>query len=88
MAFTDLEKECLRSYHSHLCRKVPLTVEEKADFDTLLTGEEDAKRLLVKSWIEGFEKPNVDQAVSEADQHKAALQAKQTELQDWLDANP
>jgi hypothetical protein len=90
MAFTDMEKDCLREYHVVLSRKplAVLTDSEKTDLDTIITGSETEKRLVVKTFIESHSKPNVDQVLADIDAEKTSLQAKQTELQAWLDANP
>jgi hypothetical protein len=89
MAFTDMEKSCLREYHALLSRKPAptLTDTEKADLDVIVTGDETEKRLVVKTFIESHAKPNVDSVLADIDAEKAALQARQGDLQTWLDAN-
>lgn len=88
MAFTDLEKDCIRKYHTYLCRKGKLIGSEATDLETILTGDETAKRAVIKTWIETHGKPDVDANLDEIDARKTALQTEQTDLQDWLDANP
>lgn len=90
MAFTDMEKNCLREYHAVLSRKPAaiLTDAEKADLDTIVTGDEAEKRLVVKTFIEMHAMPNVENVLADIDADKASLQARQSEFQTWLDANP
>jgi hypothetical protein len=90
MAFTNMEKDCLRECHALLSRKPSstLTDAERADLDTIVTGDEAEKRLVVKAFIETHAKPNVENILADIDADKAALQARQSEFQAWLDANP
>lgn len=88
MAFTDLEKDCIRQYHRYLCRKRGLGETEATDLEIILTGDETAKRAVVKTWIESHAKPGVDTTLTEIDSRKTALQTEQTNFQAWLDANP
>lgn len=89
MAFTNMEKDCLREYHSVLCRKPSstLTTDEQTDLDTIVTGDEEAKRLVVKKFIESYAMPNVENVLADIDANKTALQGRQSDLQAWLDAN-
>lgn len=84
MAFTDLEKECLHDCHANLTRAGKLrslTTQEQTDLDTILYGDEVAKKALAKTWAQNVAVVQVDDALANIDQTKTDLQAKKTALE-------
>lgn len=85
MAFTDIEKECLSAYHTHLQRRQRLygkrlDAQSVADLDTILTGTEADKKTAAKWYAENVELPAVEEALAGIDQKKTDLQTRETDL--------
>jgi hypothetical protein len=90
MAFSDIDKECLRDYHTYLMglqRKRPLTTEEAADLDTILLGGEADKIAVAKKFAENIALTHVRSEIAGSSIRSPdlrALQIKEAELEEYL----
>ncbi len=87
MAFTDTDKTCLRDYHTYLQRKErsgKLSDTDKADLDTILTGEEAAKIVAAKWFAENVRLVEVDARLAGLDAEKATLLIEKADLARYI----
>jgi hypothetical protein len=90
MAFSDMDKDCIRACHAHLMglkSKRDLTAQEEADLDTILVGDEAAKIALAQTYAQDVELPMVQGEIaglSLGAENLGTLQAKETDLQTYL----
>lgn len=94
MALTDFEKTYLCNCQRMLQNgggqrrrggmQGPASAEDKADLDTLATGTEEERRALIVAHITNKALPTITAELVKAETKKTTLEARQTELNDYL----
>lgn len=86
MAFSDMDKECLRNCHAYFVAeqaKRELTAQEAADLDTILVGDEADKITVAQWYAENVELPTLQGEIDGSSERSPNLGMWQTKKTDF-----